>query len=121
MLAQAEKLDVVIEPADDFTLQLDIDSDEAYDQALMNIELLMSLGREHAVMDLLVGESMMVRRSKGGNRHVTLGLRQALSVYERLALQAILGSDPSRELLSMAGIRAGKDQPIVLFRPKETT
>jgi hypothetical protein len=53
-------------------------------------------------------------RSKG--RHAMLELEYSLPPFARIALQAILGSDPLRELLAVECSRRSQDA-IVLFKP----
>lgn len=51
--------------------------------------------------------------------HVVLTLDAVLNVAERVALQAALGSDPVREMLSIRRIHLGdKNEPSLLFKPK---
>ncbi len=119
---RAQELDLVIEAADDVTLQLDIDSGEAAERCKKGLVLLKSLDaalpEDAKILDL--GKTPVTRTSKNGNVHVTIKLRRPLDPVERIALQACLGSDPDRELLSLFGAWNGKQQPIVLFRPKES-
>ena len=61
-----------------------------------------------------------VFHSKSGNIHIVIKLNGTLSLTERLALQAFLGSDIKRELLSYVGMLHGQANPSVLFRPKGT-
>lgn len=59
-------------------------------------------------------------RSRNGNTHVVLTLDREYSDFERIAFQAMLGSDPVRELLNWKRVLDGSDNPIALFRPRET-
>jgi hypothetical protein len=56
--------------------------------------------------------------SKSGapNRHVLIGMTETLTIPERIALQAILGSDAKREILSLKR-HADVDNPVILFQP----
>lgn len=56
--------------------------------------------------------------SKSGNLHARVTLGRNLSDIEALLLQAILGSDPLRELLGLFRVWNGVNNPIVLFKPK---
>jgi len=58
--------------------------------------------------------------SKSGlpHRHVVVRTEYVLSVEARIALQAIVGSDPMRELMSLARARNGIGEPNRLFAPK---
>lgn len=111
-IRKAERTGCTIEYADDHTLQLDLDSDEAdyiYDKQL---RLLDELGIIHIL-------KLTERRSKSDNWHITITLRDPLSIEVRILLQACLGSDIKRELLSYAGYLKGQTRPVLLFRPKE--
>lgn len=55
--------------------------------------------------------------SKSGNLHVVIHLGVTASILERIALQAILGSDANREMLSLGDIRDDHANPIMLFKP----
>jgi hypothetical protein len=56
--------------------------------------------------------------SKSGNKHVYLTANRSLSDSERIILQACLGSDPVREVLSMIRIACGSTAPTALFEKK---
>ena len=60
--------------------------------------------------------------SKSGNLHVVLRTDACLGLRERAALQAFLGSDPTRELVSWFQAKESvlgvpQEDPHVLFRP----
>lgn len=89
-VAEALGLTLVL-PADN-ELQLDIDTPAQRQQFTAHLGL---------VQDFV---SCVVDRetvSKGGNSHIYLKLGRAISPTERVALQAMLGSDPKREFLSL--------------------
>lgn len=56
--------------------------------------------------------------SRGQHRHVVVTLGRDVSQFERIAFQAMLGSDLKRELLSFESLRAGQRHPTVFFEPK---
>ena len=56
-------------------------------------------------------------RSKSGNIHMRIELSTPLPVIARIALQAMLGSDSWREMMSLQSALAGLDNPIMLFKP----
>lgn len=60
-------------------------------------------------------------RSHGGNIHVQLTMSQELDPRSRIAIQACLGSDPIRELLSLIRVENGCADPIALFKPRLNT
>lgn len=53
--------------------------------------------------------------SKGGNIHVYLHTTFPLDHLTRIALQAMLGSDPIKELLSLRRLEEGSTIPVLLF------
>lgn len=70
--------------------------------------------------------SELVTISKGGNKHMYLRMDfsgDELTLFgfipinkeAKIALQALLGSDPVKELLSLARVRIGSTAPIALF------
>lgn len=103
-----------IEVAKPDTLQLDIDGPEAYERfeeqlaIWNNCPTLPALGR------------IVERNSRTpGNKHITIELPTEYDVEYRIMLQALLGSDLKRELLSLASIGNGHANPIVFYRPME--
>lgn len=65
-------------------------------------------------------EDELTTTSAGGNRHLYLRLVRQLSHAERIALQASLGSDAQREMLSMVRFLTEGCVPTVLFEtPQE--
>lgn len=109
---KAEEKGCVVEYADEGELQLDIDSDEAFSTFQDQLALFNDLG-------LFRWNGYTVRRSRSGNRHITIPLTNPLPMETRILLQACLGSDRRRELLSFAGMLKGQEHPILFFRPKE--
>lgn len=76
----------------------------------------------YAMVDVLkengiVFDDVTATPSRSGNTHVRARLPYAVSDTERIALQACLGSDRKRELLSMLRIKlhAGERPPTVFF------
>lgn len=111
-LKSAQEKNCTIELADDFTLQLDIDNDEDFETFIEQINTLNNLG-------IVSWNGWNCRPSRSGNRHITVALIDPLPVLSRILLQACLGSDRTRELLSLARVLKGQEHPILLFRPKE--
>jgi hypothetical protein len=56
-------------------------------------------------------------KSSGGNTHAVVTLPEALPVPERIALQAMGGSDPGREFASLTCWGAGSGNSILLYKP----
>jgi len=111
---RADEKNCTIEYSDDYTLQLDIDSETAYDTFHEQLHLLEDLD----LLGIAPGSLFEERRSRNGNRHITIKLRDPLPITERILLQACLGSDLKRELLAYAGVLKGQNNPVLLFRPK---
>lgn len=93
-------------------LFIDIDSKEA----ATNFEKCLEVFRKTNVM-------MVVRRSnspsgKPGREHIVVRLGREVSDEERILLQACLGSDPLREMLSLMRLRAGDEAPTIFFEKK---
>jgi len=63
------------------------------------------------VLDVVIGYS----RSGAPKRHVTVTLDQPIDNYQRVALQAIMGSDRVREFLSYVQHRNGDQHPILFI------
>lgn len=96
-----------------FQLFIDIDSDE--DEGVM---------RE--MIETLVKNGVAVKEekwqySKSGNKHFYLSVPVSLSPLERICLQACLGSDRKRELLSLLRVwQKTEREPTVFFeKPQE--
>ena len=102
----------IVEP-DDFTLLLDIDDIihfEIYERVLGNLLRHIELQENPVIYFSISGPPKC---------HVILKLHLPLSVEERIALQAILGSDPIKELYSLLRVRQGIKCPVFLLRQKE--
>jgi hypothetical protein len=85
---------VIVIPKDN-ELQIDIDTDEQFQLFLGQIECFIKTINDD--IDFQVSPS----RNGGAGRHITVELPFTVSTIERIALQAALGSDPRRELLSI--------------------
>lgn len=59
--------------------------------------------------------STLSTKSKGGNTHLYIKLDVTLGPLQRICLQACLGSDPVREVLSMIRLNGGSNAPTALF------
>lgn len=100
---------VVVEPADD-ELLLDIDDDIV---GMMWMTKMLEVLRRNGVGVEMIKQTV----SKSGNAHVYLRLdRRILTPMARIALQACLGSDRHREILSAVRVMMKCDRPpTVLF------
>ena len=106
--ARRVRLDVY--PAEENELQLDLDTPEQEDKYR---EMLPK------VADVYTVDSIIETPSKSGKLHARIYLAYPLSVEERIALQAILGSDPKKELCSLQRWLKGDQLPILLFEKPE--
>jgi len=104
-------LDVVLPKA--YEIQLDLDSNDAYIYYLTNIDILLRAGLICNIKDV---------PSKSGlpHRHITINFNRDLSNWERIAYQASLGSDRTRELLSCIMIEQGDQYPTLFLEKKRS-
>jgi hypothetical protein len=107
----AEKFSCNLRSAGDNQLFVDIDTEAAW--ALFNYQL--KLLEKH-----LPFRSWTVSASKQGlpHRHVVIDLAIDYPLLARIALQACLGSDPTRELLSIRRAMDGEENVVIFFEPK---
>jgi hypothetical protein len=96
----------VVEPQDD---EVFVDLDCSHDQYIMEANL--ALLREKGLDIRLVN----ITRSVNGNRHAYIKTGFCLTDIQRVALQAILGSDRKREALAFVNIVAGVEPVSVFF------
>lgn len=96
----------VVLPADN-ELQIDIDNGLHYATFLRNLE---SLARNMEDADEWLIE-MHPSKSGPPRRHITIQLPGTVTPWQRIALQAALGSDPMRELLSSIRLMRGDVHP----------
>lgn len=108
--AEAEGFTVV--RSDARTLLLDLDTHAALEQFY---RVLPVVEEHYTIMD----ETRW--RSKSGNTHVKLTLAAPLPIMERYALQAALGSDGVKEVLSILGLKFGCIEPALLFQPTDAS
>jgi hypothetical protein len=64
-------------------------------------------------------EEIHTGESRGGNQHFTVTLKRNITPIERIALQAVLGSDPRREAHSLRRWLAGEKNPTLFFEKPE--
>lgn len=110
MISQGFK---IVLPADN-ELQIDIDDDEQFEIFSRTSE---SFAKNWWLdADMPVVE---VHPSKSGlpSRHVTITLPFDVTPWQRIALQASLGSDPMRELLSAMRLMKGDIAPTLFVEP----
>lgn len=109
---KAKELGLQVVLPGDNELQLDIDNLEDLD--FVDAQLKIMKGKEEFVITKRT-------KSKSGNDHVYIALDRALSPIERIALQACLGSDRKRELLSLMALFTGCEYPATLLFEKPET
>ena len=109
-IQHARRFNLVADVAEDNELQLDLDTPEQEEQYRRM--------RPH-VEDVYPIEDVIETPSKSGHTHVRIYTAYPLSVEERIALQAILGSDPKKELCSLRRWLAGDQIPILLYEKPE--
>jgi hypothetical protein len=98
--------------SNDYTLQLDLDSEAAWEFFLLQVE------EAERLEFPFQREDIRVLRSKSGNRHVLIPLTAPIDTANRIALQSFLGSDRTREMLAWYRMANGlRNDPVVLFRP----
>lgn len=108
-VAASRCLDVVY--PEDNQLQLDIDTEEQYQEFL----------RRTAFFEFACEVSEKPSASGYPNRHITMTFpNHTFSTWERIALQAALGSDPIREFLSARRYWQGIERPSCLFEVPQT-
>ena len=109
-LVEEEGGKVVIAAKDE--LQIDLDTEEDYKRWLRSSEIFFRY------VDIT---KVMVTPSYSGlpHRHITIKLPFKVGRWQRLALQAALGSDPIRELLSSIRYMEGDKYPTLFRENKE--
>lgn len=123
--AVTNNLEVVIPTAS----QIQMDYDRTWPRRVDTIQGLEVLPIIHdddrtriKIVDRFLQEVVVVKfeawRSAGGNCHVMLTLAREFLPAERVAIQAIMGSDPMREFLNLRRVMCEATDPIALFRPK---
>lgn len=102
------------EPANPYLLQLDLDTHASLKLFLHQLPWLSCVMHESG--QELRGISLA--RSRGGNWHATVHLSKPKKLMERIALQAIMGSDRARELCNWERGTFGSAHPILFFKRK---
>lgn len=101
---------VVVKPKPN-EVQIDIDRLEDLAVYTNNLSIL-----KESAPDLVKKEETHVSPSgEPGHFHITLTLAQKITPVERIAIQAALGSDRKRELLSYLRTRRGDPVPTLFF------
>jgi hypothetical protein len=109
-----EKGLLVVFPAEN-ELQIDIDNEHSYQMYVKQMDI---------VTKYVGVESFIEHPSKSGlpKRHITVRLKSPVTMIERIALQACLGSDRVREVLGYVQYKNGDPNPVLfLEKPVEIT
>lgn len=93
-------------------LQIDIDSAEAFDTYKSHKEI---LNKFWVILQEVIADS---KSGKPWRKHITVTLKNPITPLERIALQACLGSDRKRELLSLEQLK-NNDPHSTLFLEKK--
>ena len=127
VFAAARRLGCKVIVADSNQLQIDLDEPWVFSvdylkstkskihdkaQELFDEKVWWSFDRE---VNVIILEAW---RSRNGNTHIVLTLDRDYTPFERIIFQAVLGSDPVRELLNWKRVVDGSDNPIALFKPR---
>ena len=108
--AEEQDLEIVYPKINE--LQLDIDNQEAYDYFHQNKWILEKWFGIRAITE-------RVSKSGGDKRHITVELGTALTTTTRILLQAVMGSDRKRELLSyIMYAKGGEKKPTLLLEKR---
>jgi len=108
--AEEQDLEIVYPKVNE--LQLDIDNKEAYDYFHDNKWILEQWFGIRSITE-------RVSKSGGDKRHITVELGTALTTVTRILLQAVMGSDKKRELLSFVMYaKGGEKKPTFLLEKK---
>lgn len=111
--ADEQGLEIVYPKANE--LQLDIDNKEAYDYFHQNKWILEQWFGIRAITE-------RVSKSGGDKKHITVQLGVVLTTVTRILLQAVMGSDKKRELLSFVMYAKGNEKkPTLLLEKKLST
>ena len=110
-LTKLKEEDLIFVIPNDYQLQIDIDSEEAYEEFLKRFK---DFKRHFQITRL----EMHPSKSGLPKRHITIDMVYSMTATERVALQACLGSDHVRELNNIRRIQNDNIYPIALFEKK---
>jgi hypothetical protein len=108
IVIKAKSLEKKVVKADEFTLQIDIDSEEDFERWKQGSEI---------ILNSLDYRDIHIRPSSSGlpHRHITISLYESADVWKRIALQMCLGSHITREALNSYRVLLNSECPIVFF------
>lgn len=99
--------------SNEYVLQLDIDTPEEAAQFRRMKPFIRNL--------FGIVSEIEVPSPSGKGTHAYLKMDKSMTIPQRIAIQACLGSDPYREALSLEGFMAGKERPVLLFETEAAT
>lgn len=108
--AEEQDLEIVYPKANE--IQLDIDDKQAYDYFHENKWILNQWFGIRSITE-------RVSKSGGDKRHITVELATRLTTVTRILLQAVMGSDKKRELLSFVMYARGNEKKPTLLLEKK--
>lgn len=108
----AEILGMEVVLPQDNQLQIDIDNEESYKVYLGN---LVRYKLHFADNPVLFTEEKPSKSGKEGKRHITVTLADPISNEQRILFQALLGSDPVREMLSYIRLVNDDEHPTLFI------
>lgn len=110
LINDEEDKDWAVVIASDMMLMLDFDTPEIPQTFITQLEIM-----EQAFRTTV---TYTVTPSRSGNKHVIVHLPVPMSLFERIAWQAVLGSDPKREALHLLAVAKDEKNPVVLVMPR---
>lgn len=96
----------------EYDLQIDIDSEADFKVYTKHKEIFL---KHYGIVQETVAPS---KSGQPGKQHITLTLKSPVTPLERIALQACLGSDRKRELLSLSRIKINDPHPTLFLEKK---
>ena len=103
---------------DDWTLQIDLDSAKALRLTRTRLNFFKARMRAYSRLRGWRLSAKVTRSATRGHYHVTIHSSERLTVPERIAAQALLGSDPNREIYNFFRHLNGSRFPILFYEKK---
>lgn len=113
-IKKAEHFDCDVIRSDEYHLLLDLDSKEQQ----KHFDKMLKSGALQKFFPCKVVDFWQSKSGKG-HKHVVLKLEKPLHPLQRLVLQAALGSDPNREILTLQRVLRGEEEPSLLYKPRK--
>lgn len=103
---------------DDWTLQVDVDSAKALAQFRIRLNFFKARMRAYSRLRGWRLNAKVTRSATHGHYHVTIHSSERLTVSERIAAQALLGSDPNREIYNFFRHLNGSRFPVLFYEAR---